>query len=193
MNRSKIEGTKAETSFVRYLRLHGWPYAERRALSGNKDLGDTTGHPGLVFEVKAEKDLSYPGAMRETEIERRNAKAEYGVMIHKPRLVGHSSVQRWHAVMDADQFGYLASKADADDRVHLVSASARGLNLKGILSTAQVVAGVTKLNPFAIGGVLVETNRVLPNYVVLYVEDLLALLRQAGYGTAIDIGEKKDQ
>ena len=40
-NRPKAIGTAAETAVVRYLAAHGFPAAERRALHGATDLGES--------------------------------------------------------------------------------------------------------------------------------------------------------
>ncbi len=103
MSRSRAKGTSAETTVVNYLRLHGWPYAERRALAGAKDLGDITGTPGVCWEVKAGSRLCIPEWMAQTETERVNSKSTLGVLVVKPKGLGTGNVNRWWAIMPLAQ------------------------------------------------------------------------------------------
>lgn len=99
MTKARAKGTAAETALVNYLRFQGWPYAERRALSGSVDKGDITGTPGVVWEVKAGTTLCIPQWLRETEQERINARGHVGVLVVKPKGVGVGNVDRWWSVM----------------------------------------------------------------------------------------------
>lgn len=99
MSRARQKGTSAETALVKYLQQNGFPHAERRALAGIADKGDVTGTPGVAWEVKNHKAYDFSGWLKETEVERRNALAEYGVLIVKPNRVGLDSVQDWWAVL----------------------------------------------------------------------------------------------
>ena len=88
---------------VRYLAAHGFPAAERRALHGATDLGDITGTPGIVWEVKggeAAKDASdkrVAAWFDEAREETGNADATYGFLIVQRRQKG---VRDWWAVLD---------------------------------------------------------------------------------------------
>ena len=82
-NPSKAKGTRFETDIVTHLNANGYPHAERRALHGNLDKGDIAGIPGIVIEAKATKALNVASQMKETETERQNAKANYGILIWK--------------------------------------------------------------------------------------------------------------
>jgi G:T-mismatch repair DNA endonuclease (very short patch repair protein) len=97
MSRNKAKGTAFETLIVRYLQEHGFPYAERRALAGVNDLGDITGTPGVVWECKNHKTLSFSEWLVEAEVERANANADLGVVIAKRRGKGDAGEQ--YAVM----------------------------------------------------------------------------------------------
>lgn len=99
MSVSKAKGTLAESAAANYLKFQGWPHAERRALCGSVDRGDITGTPGVVWEVKAGTTLCIPEWLRETEAERVNAKADYGVLVVKPKGVGTGNVDRWWSLM----------------------------------------------------------------------------------------------
>ena len=83
MSKSKQKGTAFETAVVRYLRDHGFTYAERAPLAGNKDRGDITGTPGLVWECKNHKALALAEWSDETYVEMVNAGADYGILVVK--------------------------------------------------------------------------------------------------------------
>ena len=85
VNPSKQKGTAFETAIVGYLREHGFPYAERRALHGNHDRGDVAGVPGWVLELKAEKKIDLAGYVAEVEVERVNDGAQFGAAVVKRR------------------------------------------------------------------------------------------------------------
>lgn len=102
MSRSKQKGTAAETAVIRALQRLGWPEAERRTLSGSNDKGDVNAHRGFVMECKDTAKWSVPGWMRETETERRNAEAAYGILVVKAPRIGHDNAHRWITVMDQD-------------------------------------------------------------------------------------------
>lgn len=99
MSSSRRKGTAAESALVTYLKEHGWPYAERRALMGSKDKGDVTGTPALCWEQKSAARICIPEWMRETETERLNAGADYGILVVKPRGVGETRVGQWAALL----------------------------------------------------------------------------------------------
>lgn len=97
MSKQRAKGTAAETAVVRYLREHGFPHAERRALHGTADKGDITGCGPIVFEVKNHKTLDLAGWLKELHDEMTNAGVEYGAVIAKKR--GTTDPGDWYAVM----------------------------------------------------------------------------------------------
>lgn len=103
VNPSKIKGTAAETGLVNYLNPNGFPGAERRALTGAFDQGDITGTPGLAWEVKNCKTYSIPKWLKETEAERINSGADFGILAIKPNGVGVTNAGQWWAVMPMAQ------------------------------------------------------------------------------------------
>ena len=88
MSRSKAKGTAAETAVITYLREHGFPTAERRALHGTSDWGDVAGVPGVVIEVKNCARVEIAAWVDEARAECQNAGAAYGVVWHKRRGKG---------------------------------------------------------------------------------------------------------
>lgn len=138
MSRSKDIGTETETAVVRYLRTHGWPSAERRALAGGTDLGDITGTPGLCWEIKggataeAAGDQLITDWLDETETERANAGADLGILVTKRASYGAARTAWWWAHMDLTTLSAIlrarrsipADLATAPARMHLHTAVA---------------------------------------------------------------------
>lgn len=88
MNRNKAKGSQFERDVARYLNDHGHPHVERAYGAGRPDdRGDLTGFPGFVIECKNAQRLELPAWLAETETERVNANADYGVVVAKRR--GH--------------------------------------------------------------------------------------------------------
>ena len=100
--RPKDIGTAAESAVVKYLRENGFGNAERRALHGSTDLGDITGIPGVVIEVKGGKmaegasDGLVQAWLAETDAERRNAKADVGILVLKRK--GQAVAGSWWCI-----------------------------------------------------------------------------------------------
>lgn len=128
MNKPKKIGTAAETAVARYLRTAGFPYAERRALTGAFDQGDITGTPGVCWEIKGGEaaktasDAQIEAWLTETETERINARANIGVLVLQRRGIGPANAGRWWAVMRANAWIIGATKHDFPVRMHLVDA-----------------------------------------------------------------------
>tara|TARA_B100000131_G_scaffold137432_1_gene133920 strand:+ start:620 stop:1111 length:492 start_codon:yes stop_codon:yes gene_type:complete len=111
MNKAKQKGTAWETECVRYLShvIFGNERGFRRSpLSGNKDTGDIESAwlPEFVFECKNRKDAlsSLSEIMKETEQERINADADYGVALVKRRNFGTGGA---YVVMELAHFASL--------------------------------------------------------------------------------------
>ena len=117
MSRAKTKGTAAESALVRFLSGQGFPNAERRALTGQFDQGDVTGTPCLAWEVKNHKTYHFPAWLKETETERINAKADFGILVVKPNGVGLTNAGQWWAVMSvADIVNLLRDAGYGDPR-----------------------------------------------------------------------------
>ncbi len=103
VNRPKAKGTAVETAVTRYAQAHGFPFAQRRALSGSLDRGDIDLCPGVVIECKGgaaaetASDALIAAWMAETERERANANAAVGLLVTKRRAVGHGRAGQWSA------------------------------------------------------------------------------------------------
>lgn len=110
MSRAKQKGTLAETTVAQYLR-HTWPAVERRALSGLYDKGDIAGIPGVVIEVKNHKNYKFPEWVKETEIERVNAGADFGILVVKPNGIGVSKIDQWWSMLPLGDLVELLKKA----------------------------------------------------------------------------------
>lgn len=107
-NRSKAKGTAAETACVRVMRESGFPLADRRALAGNKDVGDILLCPGLIAEVKAGKAAQYASLrqigdwLAETETERVNADADAAILVVQRQGIGNNRAHLWECWLTAD-------------------------------------------------------------------------------------------
>lgn len=113
MSPHRRKGTTFETLIVRYLQTVGFPYAERRALHGNLDKGDVTGVGPLVFECKAAKRHELSNWLAQTETERVNAGADYGILIVKRQ--GHNTGAEQYAVMRLEDMVRLLREAGYGD------------------------------------------------------------------------------
>jgi hypothetical protein len=87
VNRSKNIGTRGETLIVRHAISNGFPDAERLALAGASDQGDVRLCKGVIVESKAGASARSAGPVQlaawaaETETERRNQGADFGVLV----------------------------------------------------------------------------------------------------------------
>ncbi len=109
MSAQRDKGTRWESAIVAYLRGEGFPYAERRGLSGAKDRGDLTGIPGVIVEAKSVARLDLSGWLDEAERERDNARADIGVVWIKRR--GYQSPGRAYVLMTGDDLAWLLRSA----------------------------------------------------------------------------------
>lgn len=115
-NPSKQKGTAFETAVVRYCRENGFPLCERRALAGALDLGDALLCPGVILEMKAHATVT-DGLIKEwlieTERERKNANATYGILVVKrPRRAVQDSWAVQRAYGGWPRFTWLADQLD---------------------------------------------------------------------------------
>lgn len=191
MNKPGDKGRMAENGLVSYLKENGWPYVERRRLTGANDKGDVTGTPGLCWEVKyANAGLRLGTWMAETALETLNAGAEFGILVVKPLSLGAKSVARWYAIMAAPEHDKLLFQAG---RILDLFLPEPFTFTAGNLAVAMVNARIgreTYLNPlrgqmFAVTAVPPGCkDRPSQHYRVMYLEEMVRLLRQAGYGTS---------
>lgn len=194
MNKPGDKGRMAENGLVSYLTANGWPYVERRRLTGANDKGDITGTPGLCWEVKyANAGLRLGSWMAETALETLNAGAEYGILVVKPLSLGLKSVHRWYAIMSADEHSKLMFQAcrfpsQLDDFYLPDPFTFTAGNLAVAMIDARNGRD-TYLNPlrgqmFAVTAVPPGCkDRPSQHYRVMYLEEMVRLLRQAGYGS----------
>jgi hypothetical protein len=110
MSKNKQKGTAAETAVVRWLREHGHPYAERRALGGANDKGDITGCGPIVIEVKNHAKWAPAEWLSEAIVEARNAGVDIGVVVAKKR--GTTDPGEWYVLTTLDMFNRLIGDAE---------------------------------------------------------------------------------
>ena len=102
MSKNKAKGTSFETLVVGYLKQF-YPNCERRALQGALDKGDITGVDNrFVLECKSHNTLNFSGWLKEAEVERINAGADFGVVIAKRR--GYGKPEDQYVVMTLEHF-----------------------------------------------------------------------------------------
>lgn len=109
MSRSKQKGTRFESAIVDYLTEHGFPYAERRTLSGSQDRGDIAGVPGWVLEAKNCSAASLGAWIDVATTEQANAGAAYSAVWHHRR--GKSSPGDGFVTMTGAAFTRLLCEA----------------------------------------------------------------------------------
>lgn len=102
MSKSRAKGTAAETAVVRWLREHGFPFAERRALHGRDDRGDIAGIAGVALEVKNCARMELAAWMDEAKAEGSNADAPIFAVVHKRR--GKGDPGDWFVTMPLSVF-----------------------------------------------------------------------------------------
>lgn len=197
MSIQRTKGTMAESAVVAYLRGNGFIHAERRALKGSLDQGDVAGCPGLVIEVKyANAGLRMAGWVAETEVERLNANADFGVLVIKPPGLGAKSTRHWFAAMQAQSFDRLIAQAEQERVLGFgnyplrtgepirFTASQIGIKLnenesmKGLLRETDHVYALTFMPPGS-------KDQPHLHYRVVYLRDMVRILRDAGYGDPI--------
>jgi len=106
VNPSKAKGTRGETAVVNYLRVNGFPTAERRALAGSADRGDILATIGVILEVKAgtSAQTASPALiekwMQQTRTEAVNAGVDIAALIVQRRGIGTSRPELWTAHID---------------------------------------------------------------------------------------------
>lgn len=109
--RPRDVGTRAETAVVRWLKVNGFPDAERRALRGQYDAGDVTGIGPLCIQIKAgdaaqdPSDATVRKWLEETDVQRCNAGAALGVLVLRRR--GHADPGRWWAWVYGDRLAVI--------------------------------------------------------------------------------------
>lgn len=163
------KGKDRELRVVAYLRVNGFPGAERMVRTGYRnsgrvshDCGDITGTPGIAWQVKdiAEREwYKIPRILVDTEAQAMAGKADFGVLVI--RRAGHAHPSEWWAHM------YLA------DLVRLVVGDDQSANANA--------------SHFAGSDICESERRALLKFPIRFeLGELLPLLRVAGYGTPLD-------
>lgn len=198
VNVPRNKGTSAESAVVGYLREHGWPSAERRALRGTLDCGDVTGTPSLAWEVKyAGAGMKIGPWLAETGLERLNSRAQHGILVIKPAGLGLKRVGSWYAVMLAGDLTRLQEDIQANGQGLFMAISAVENYTAGLVRTAMDSIPTT-YSRFKDSGAVVFTFRPpgtkdKPHlwYQVMTLEHMTRLLHAAGYGTGDSDGRDR--
>lgn len=192
VNKPKQKGTAAESAVVSFLRTVGFPHAERLALQGGKDRGDITGIPGIVVEVKACQEYTFSSWLAEAEVERDNAKADFGFVVAKPRLVGTTRTGQWYALMYQGHWWDLVREARlmGGRELTLWNQEMSGNSISTMISkTLKLAQGHAEQAGSTHSCVRIAPKGVKDTnlyYVVTTLEQMADLLVRAGYGRRDD-------
>lgn len=91
----KRRGAEAERCVAAFLRDAGWPFAE--AVGAGRGGTDVTGTPGLVWEVKARREVSMRSAM--VQAAGHGTEHDLPVLVLRLNGQGPASVSEWPAVL----------------------------------------------------------------------------------------------
>ena len=190
VNRSGVKGRLAENIVVAYLVNNGWPYAERRRLTGALDRGDIAGTPGICWEVKhGSAHLDWWAWMRETNTERANAKADVGVLVVKPPKVGDVNVGRFYAAVPEHALSPLlaavGSGSAAIGPAQLYKTATFPTTMALLIPTIDMSFTFVRLYP---PGKLPDQST---HICVTHLGDMVRLLRLAGYGDPLSSTTKE--
>lgn len=190
VNRPKAKGTSAESLVVQYLCANGWPWAERRALAGAADMGDVSGCPGLVWEVKyAGSKIRMAEWVSETIVEQRNANADHGILVVKPPRLGAKKIDNWLAVMSSPGFQKLRAQVVLecpDSRPIIQEDEPASYNNQVVSQLAQFSTTTPeKCIPVLIRRPPGTGDKPDSWYRIMWLKDIVVLLRAAGYGTQL--------
>jgi hypothetical protein len=98
-NPRKAKGSKAEADVVKWLKVNGFPYADRRIAGAQLDKGDVSGVNGVTIEVKNHIRMDLSAWIKELEVEIKNDNAWTGTVLHKRK--GKTNVNEWYCSMPA--------------------------------------------------------------------------------------------
>ena len=104
----KRKGSKAEADVVKWLKVNGFPYADRRIAGAQLDKGDISGVNGVTSEVKNHVRMDLGAWIKELEVEMKNDGAWTGTVLHKRK--GKSNVDEWYCSMPASVWVLLVNK-----------------------------------------------------------------------------------
>lgn len=102
LTKAKAKGTSAETAIVEFMKVNGFPYAERRTTNGANDRGDINISPDVAIEVKNCKTMDLAGWVDEAITEGENANAWLTAVWHKRMRKGQPG--DWYVTMDGAMF-----------------------------------------------------------------------------------------
>jgi len=109
----RAKGSSFERLIADYLKVNGFPFADRRVKNGAKDRGDVGGIHAhglpVVIEAKNTSKISLGTWAAEAEVERVNDEALAGVIVHKRHGKGKAADQ-WVTLTLADFTAILTGK-----------------------------------------------------------------------------------
>lgn len=181
--RPKDKGTQAESWGVEYLQHNGFPFAERMTLSGSKDRGDIKLCPGVIAEAKNCATLKLPAWFAELSAEITNANAKHGFLLIKPAGLGRTRVGQWWAGMTVEGYSALHREAGLPPMIAELE-FLPGHRYKGELPGR--IAALRDHQEFGFVGISPTGVMDISSwYVMTQLEQIVGLLRLAGYGNEV--------
>lgn len=163
--------------------MNGFPYAERIALSGANDKGDIKVCPGVIAEVKNCATLKLPEWFRELEAEVANAGAKYGFLLIKPKGLGRTRIGHWWAGMTVGSYSALHEEAGLPDLIE-APVWLPGHRYKEALP--RELMALSNCPEFGYVGIKTAMPTDISSwYVMTQLEQIVRLLRLAGYGSEV--------
>lgn len=111
MSKQTQKGTSFESLVVGYLAERTGQPIERRAKHGTNDMGDVAnvyiGGKATVLECKNHRRMELSTWMGEAEVERGNAGAEYGLVVHKRPGAGAKNAGKNYVTTDLETLAAL--------------------------------------------------------------------------------------
>jgi len=102
------KGSVFENEIVKFLRDHGFPFAERAYGAGRPDdVGDINGIAGWCIEAKNHKSMDLAGWANEAAAEATNARCRWWAVIAKRR---NKPISDAYVVMSLAQFAELMAE-----------------------------------------------------------------------------------
>lgn len=115
-NPAQAKGSGAERDVVKYLKINGFTYADRRLAGATLDKGDISGIPGVTIEIKNHTKMNLSGWVEELLVEMTNDKAWTGVVWHKRK--GRGSPGDWYCTMPGHVYIDLLKRAINGEAKH---------------------------------------------------------------------------
>jgi hypothetical protein len=140
--------------------------------------------------VKAGRTLCLPAWLHETQVERENAKADFGILVIKPVGYGVTRVGKWWAAMHRGEWERLYLDIDGLEckpEVHATPLS--GARLTDLRDTMRRLPEPIYARPLYLPHVMINPRGVKDParfYNITTVDQMVTMVRMAGYGDPLE-------